>query len=172
MPQLGEIRKGEEIGQALKCAKYIWVPCEICGKERWVRIIKQIPIYSRCTSCAKLGNKYVSKGGHRKSTQGYRTIWVNKYDFYYPMSMGKNSSGIGGWILEHRLVMAKHFGRNLQSWEIVHHKNHNKLDNRVENLQLSTDVGHKTLTMLEGRIKQLEKENRELKEQLQWAKCC
>lgn len=171
MPQLGEIRKGEEIGQAHKTGKYIWASCKICKRERWVPTVKETPVYFRCNSCAKLGNKYVSKGGYRTTTQGYRAIYVNKYDFYYPMTMSKNSSGLGGFILEHRLVMAKHLGRNLQSWEIVHHKNHNKLDNEIENLQLSSDLGHKTQTLLEGRIKQLEQENMELKEQLQWVKC-
>lgn len=37
---------------------------------------------------------------------------------------------------EHRIVMERFLGRNLQSSEYIHHKNHNRSDNRIENLQI------------------------------------
>jgi len=41
-----------------------------------------------------------------------------------------------GYVMEHRLFVAQAIGRPLTRTEVVHHRNHDPQDNRLENLEL------------------------------------
>ena len=77
-------------------------------------------------------------------------VLVRPSDFFYPMV------NVSGYVLEHRLVMAQAIGRCLHPWEIVHHKNGIRTDNRLENLSLELVGKHQQITILERRVKVLE----------------
>lgn len=47
-----------------------------------------------------------------------------------------------GYFYEHVILMEQHIGRLIDSKEHVHHRNHNRLDNRIENLELLTAKEH------------------------------
>ena len=51
----------------------------------------------------------------------------------------------GEWKYEHRVVMAEKLGRELEPWEHIHHKNHDRLDNSLDNLALTTRYAHPTI---------------------------
>lgn len=154
MPQIGEIRKGADIGYKDLKGRWVWVACSDCGKERWVHLRKGKPESCRCPKCQGIAQRGAGnpswKGGYRYA-DGYREIKLQPDDFFYPMA--KKS----GYVAEHRLVMAKHLHRCLLPWEIVHHKNGIRDDNRLEKLELlPTMRQHLPDSTLKSRIKQLE----------------
>ena len=72
------------------------------------------------------------KGGRHIQKNGY----VEVYCPDHPHARKHNP-----YIFEHRLVMEKHLGRYLDPSEVVHHKNKDKADNRIENLELFSSNG-------------------------------
>mgnify|MGYP001272925715 CR=1 FL=1 len=69
------------------------------------------------------------RGGRIKAHGGYINVIVpSNYQYILPDNKR--------YILEHRLVMEQCIGRALLPTENVHHKNGNRLDNRLENLEL------------------------------------
>ena len=48
----------------------------------------------------------------------------------------------GKQVREHRWAMEQHLGRKLESWEHVHHKDGNHLNNALENLEVLSNADH------------------------------
>ena len=61
-------------------------------------------------------------------SHGYRYVQV-------PLELAE-VVGRSGKVAEHRVVMTLHLGRPLREGETVHHRNGDRLDNRIENLEL------------------------------------
>jgi len=94
--------------------------CKLCGKK--------FKAYNmRMKFCCK---EHALKYNVQKRRHKEKTVKYDKINGYNKIKIN------GKWIREHRYIMEKHLGRKLKPNEDVHHINKNKIDNRVENLQI------------------------------------
>ena len=142
--------KGSEIGKNPNMY-YVKTICVDCGEVRWSpkMVVNREGFSGRCRKCAnKIINNNNSKGWHYVSG-GYVEVKLHKDDPYYDMANRR------GYVLEHRLVMARKLGRCLRPSEVVHHKNHIRSDNRECNLTLENKSDHDLISLLELQVAQL-----------------
>lgn len=70
---------------------------------------------------------------------------VSKGDYLYAVVKDHPRRTKYNYVLYHRIIVENHLGRLLNSNEIVHHKNHDKRDNRIENLEVMRSSEHAKL---------------------------
>ncbi len=145
----------------------IYHHCIDCGKIRFVRIRNGKPTSQRCKSCSNAitsrGRKIPIRRGIENNkwrggithSHGYTTLRIYEDNPYFSMATSH------GYVYEHRYVMAQHLGRVLYRYEVVHHKNGIKTDNRLDNLVLIADGIHNAqlnteIKLLKWRVKELE----------------
>lgn len=79
----------------------------------------------------------IAKGSrHGMWKGGFINIEGYKYIQMSPEHKFSSMQQRSGYVAEHRLIMAEHLERALKPSETVHHLNGDKLDNRIENLEL------------------------------------
>lgn len=83
----------------------------------------------RYTAARRDGAEYVS-------ARGYTLVKVHGHPV---------ATRSGGYMFKHRYVMEQHLGRLLTTEETVHHKDGNKQNNHIDNLELLSNTEHVTL---------------------------
>lgn len=95
---------------------------------------------------------------------------INQFGYRVLYKPGHQYSTKTGTVLEHRFIMAIFLERPLRKNENVHHRNGNKLDNRIENLELwarQQPVGQRVSDIYLWAKSIIEKYEQEYKEKLQ-----
>jgi hypothetical protein len=76
----------------------------------------------------------------RAYTPGRRERRPTSYGYIVVYRPEHPDAAVNGYVSEHRLVMEESLGRRLDPGETVHHRNGDRADNRIENLELR--LGH------------------------------
>lgn len=138
--------------------------CGECGKEEWIFRCNAFKenVTGLCRHCSSVLSvekmnliRTTAKGtqcgrykkGYYISHNGYRYVSLHSEHPLRSMAGSKRSVG------QHRLIMAEHLGRILSRHEIVHHKNGDKEDNRLENLEILNRAKHMDIHREEIRSK-------------------
>jgi hypothetical protein len=142
--RLGDVNTWTPLRQ-LQVGDYIMVNgqevCPRCGATENLVTYKYAKFRGYCKHCMDHLKRLTTK-----NIKGSRSI--SSYDNYVYLAGSQywdhpryNHHGIA----EHIVVMEKHLGRYVNRWEEVHHINHDRSDNRLDNLKLLSRSEHKAI---------------------------
>ena len=137
------MRKYEEPGEPRRPGRPLMAreskECEVCGTTFYRdRAKSSHAVWAArkycspaCAYTQRVGSMHPNwKDGGRFAHGEYMATTIRPEHPFFGMAQRT------GRILEHRLVLAEHLGRVLRPEETVHHKNGDRSDNRIENLEL------------------------------------
>lgn len=116
-----ERKSGRQKGYKIKIYGRI-IKCKSCGKLCFIQNSQKQGQY--CSPKCEKGQYGSNWRGGKKKDRKYLTV------------LAPRENRANKYIGEHRLVIEKKIGRYLHSWEICHHINKIKTDNRPQNLMV------------------------------------
>ena len=117
---------------------------KVCSKECKNKLSSIDKLKGEFRKCEGCGELFWSRPSEDR--RGYKRKYCSYKCFIPKKGTGKAISIDGYYVIGgkkvHRLIMEKYLGRKLLNTEIVHHKNEDKFDNRIENLMVVSRVEH------------------------------
>lgn len=104
--------------------------CQYCDKDAYIGYRKNDLVCSAHYSQIKRHGQITERKIGTINKKGYKVIVKGNTKFPHKR------------YLEHRMIMELHIGRKLSIDETIHHINGNKLDNKIENLQIISRSEH------------------------------
>lgn len=148
---------------------YFNCTCPICNKKFHLKpyMLEKYKIHYCSIECHKLAKKEYMKGekNHQYGLKGNKnSSWksdkkITSYGYIKVRSLDHPFRDCDGFVFEHRLIAEKYLLSDENSVEIngkkylkpnytVHHKDENKLNNKIENLQIMTKEEHSRIHAL------------------------
>lgn len=116
----------------------------VCSKECKAKLISMDKRRGKYLKCKRCGKKFFASPSVIKRGRKYCSNYC-----YHPVKTGESIASDGYYVYSsqkvHRQIMEKHLGRKLLPEEIVHHKDEDKLNNDIENLEVMTRAEHNKL---------------------------
>lgn len=139
----------EECGKEF-LIKWKYNPNKVCSKvcqyNKVSRLQKEVALNNNPMKRPEVVEKWKkSVAGKIWKTGENHPCWkggVEINDGYRLVMKKDHPNAHKGKVREHRLILEEHLGRELEPGEIVHHINEDRLDNRIENLQLVSRAEH------------------------------
>lgn len=116
------------------------------ARKRQGKIMAELPQ----TKVARASNGKKNKGRRKRTDYEFGGHEKKRSDGYIKVYIPNHPNCTAdGYVMKHILVIEKAIGRYLTDGECVHHINHIRDDNRIENLRLMTKVEHMSMHMKE-----------------------
>ena len=137
--------------RAKYCSTCRTITCANCGKKFLVRSYRiNIAQYCSLKCAAEIVSPRTAQARNANIKRRYGRNHPNWKGGTFDKRGYKLISIKGKQVYEHRYLMEKHLGRKLETTEHVHHRNGNKSDNRIENLEV-VDIREHTSKTFKGK---------------------